>query len=45
VATSVGVDVVVEITTNVGDASVFGFFTKVLDRELTARVVMRREPI
>jgi Flp pilus assembly protein TadG len=45
VATSVGIDVVVEITTNVGDASVFGFFKPVLGRDLSARVVMRREPI
>lgn len=45
VGTSVGINVVVEITTNVGDASVFGFFKPVLGRELSARVVMRREPI
>lgn len=45
VATAVGIDVVVEIQTNVGDASVFGFFKPVLGRELSARVVMRREPI
>jgi len=45
VGTSVGIDVVVEITTNVGDASVFGFFKPVLGRDLSARVVMRREPI
>lgn len=45
VGTSVGIDVVVEITTNVGDASVFGFFEPVLGRDLSARVVMRREPI
>jgi Flp pilus assembly protein TadG len=45
VSTSVGIDVVVEITTNVGDASVFGVFKKVLDRDLHARVVMRREPV
>ena len=38
-------DVVVEITTNVGDASVFGFFEPVLGRDLSARVVMRREPV
>jgi len=45
VGTSVGIDVVVEIKTNVGDASVFGFYKQVLNRELSARVVMRREPI
>lgn len=45
VGTSVGIDVVVEITTNVGDASIFGFFKPVLGRDLSARVVMRREPI
>jgi Flp pilus assembly protein TadG len=45
VATDVGIDVVVEIQTNVGDASVFGFFKPVLGRELSARVVMRREPV
>ena len=45
VATSVGIDVVVEIKTLVSDASVFGFFKPVLDKELSARVVMRREPI
>ena len=39
-----GALVVVEITANVGDASVFGFFTPILGRTLTARVQMRREP-
>jgi Flp pilus assembly protein TadG len=39
------IDVVVEIKTNARDASVFGFFTAVIGRELTARVVMRREPV
>ena len=45
VAAESGIDVVVEIQTNVGDASVFGFFKPVLGRELSARVVMRREPV
>jgi len=45
VAAESGIDVVVEIQTNVGDASVFGFFKPVLSRELSARVVMRREPV
>ena len=45
VTTSVDRDVVVEISTNVGDASVFGVFKKVLDRDLNARVVMLREPV
>jgi Flp pilus assembly protein TadG len=45
VTTSVGANVVVAISTNVGDASVFGVFKKVLDRDLNARVVMLREPV
>ena len=35
--------VIVEISVNVGDASVFGFFKPVLGRELNARVVMWKE--
>ncbi len=36
--------VIVEISVNVGDASVFGFFKPVLARQLTARVEMMKEP-
>ncbi len=36
--------VIVEISVNVGDASVFGFFKPVLGRELTAQVEMWKEP-
>ena len=43
-ATSVGTDVVVEISTSFKDASVFGIFGAVVGGDLTARVVMRREP-
>ena len=43
-ATSVGTDVVVEISTSFKDASVFGIFGAVIDGNLTARVVMRKEP-
>jgi Flp pilus assembly protein TadG len=39
-----GALVVVQISVNVGDASVFGFFTPILGRTMTARVQMRREP-
>ncbi len=39
------VNVMIQIQTSVADASVFGFFKPVLDRYLTALVVMRREPI
>ncbi len=35
--------VMVEISVNVGDASVFGFFKPVLGRQLTARVEMMKE--
>ena len=38
-------DVVIAIQTSIADASVFGFFKPVLGRELSARVVMRREPV
>ena len=38
-------DVWIMIQTSVRDASVFGFFEPVLDRNLTAMVTMRREPI
>jgi Flp pilus assembly protein TadG len=38
-------DVRIMIQTNVGDASVFGFFKPVMGRYLTAMVTMRREPI
>ena len=40
----VDVDVTVEIATDFQDASLFGIFGKVIDGDLTARVVMRREP-
>ena len=36
--------VIVELSVNVGDASVFGFFKPVLDRTMGVRVEMRREP-
>ena len=39
-----GALVIVEISVNVGDASVFGFFTPILGRTMTARVTFRREP-
>ena len=47
VATSnpTALDVQIQIQTNVGDASVFGFFKPVMGRYLTAKVTMRREPI
>ncbi len=35
--------VIVQISVNVGDASVFGFFKPVLGRQLTARVEMMKE--
>lgn len=38
-------DVTIMIQTSIADASVFGFFTPVLGRFLTAQVTMRREPI
>ncbi len=38
-------DVKIMIQTSVRDASVFGFFEPVMDRFLTAMVIMRREPI
>ncbi len=43
VAASDAGPVIVEISVNVGDASIFGFFKPVLGRELTARVVMWKE--
>ncbi len=43
VAASDAGPVMVEISVNVGDASIFGFFKPVLGRELTARVVMWKE--
>ncbi len=36
--------VIVELSVNVGDASVFGFFTPLLGREMKVRVEMLREP-
>lgn len=47
VATSLPTElnVMIQIQTSISDASVFGFFTPVLDRFLTAQVIMRREPI
>ena len=36
--------VIVELSVNVGDASVFGFFTPILGREMKVRVKMLREP-
>jgi Flp pilus assembly protein TadG len=47
VATSLPTElnVMIQIQTSIADASVFGFFTPVLDRFLTAQVIMRREPI
>ena len=39
-----GALVVVELSVNVGDASVFGFFTPILGRTMTTRVTFRREP-
>lgn len=38
-------DVEIVIRTRVADASVFGFFEPLLDKYLTAAVIMRREPI
>ena len=38
-------NVQIMIQTSIADASVFGFFTPVLGRFLTASVIMRREPI
>ena len=38
-----GALVIVEVSVNVGDASVFGFFTPVLGRKMSARVTFRRE--
>lgn len=38
-------DVRIKIQTNIGDASVFGFFKPVLGQYLEAEVTMRREPI
>ncbi len=43
VAASDAGPVMVEISVNVGDASIFGFFKPVLGRELTARVEMWKE--
>ncbi len=43
VAASDAGPVIVEISVNVGDASVFGFFKPVLGRQLNARVVMWKE--
>ncbi len=37
--------VTVQISVNVGDASVFGFFKPVLARQLIARVEMMKEPV
>ncbi len=39
-----GAVVIVEMSVNVGDASVFGFFKPVLARTMGVRVEMRREP-
>jgi Flp pilus assembly protein TadG len=44
VGTLSGSVVVVELSVNVGDASVFGFFTPILDRQMSVRVEMLREP-
>jgi hypothetical protein len=38
-------DVVIQISTSIADASVFGFFKPVLGMHLVAEVTMRREPI
>lgn len=38
-------DVQIYIHTQVADASVFGFYTPILDKYLTSLVTMRREPI
>ena len=38
-------DVTIAIQTSIADASVFGFFQAVLDKNLVAAVTMRREPI
>ncbi|HEY5700758.1 MAG TPA: TadE/TadG family type IV pilus assembly protein [Thermohalobaculum sp.] len=43
-ATDVSADVTVIIGTSFEDASLFGIFGKVIDGDLVARVVMRREP-
>ena len=37
--------VVVQISVSVGDASIFGFFEPVLERQFTARVEMMKEPV
>jgi len=38
-------DVFVQISVNIGDAAVFGrYFSGILNRPMTARVTMRREP-
>ncbi len=39
-----GAVVIIEMSVNVGDASVFGFFKPVLARTMGVRVEMRREP-
>ena len=44
VASYSGSVVIVELSVNVGDASVFGFFTPILGREMKVRVEMLREP-
>ena len=36
--------VIIELSVNVGDASVVGFFTPILGREMAVRVEMLREP-
>ncbi len=43
VAASDANPVIVEISVGVGDASIFGFFSPVLGRQLTARVAMMKE--
>ncbi len=43
VAASDAGPVIVEISVNVGDASIFGFFKPVLGRQLNARVEMMKE--
>ncbi len=40
-----GDDVVVEITTSIDDASVFGVYGALMPGDLTARVTMMREPL
>ncbi len=44
VASYSGSVVIIELSVNVGDASVFGFFTPILGREMSVRVEMLREP-